>query len=325
MKGQQNAYQYPEVPPVPENRFSFMPAQIEPESRNYQQDVPAYTAAPPLPPLPYYPDQRREARYQMEAAPQQIIQNKTQENIANINTQHVHTTQQPDLTLQTKQDVPHRPDPIKIMTQVHRSRLSIGPDENPLSPSTAPYTPIWTPKTTNMIIIPPSNRNTLESTYTPATPAPQQTHGGTWTHSLCSCAEPSTCLTSLFCPCTVYSRTQYKLSQRSEKKDPTNMLGYNSINGSCLAWSLLCGINGILSGIQRGRVRRTYEMDSGSGNFFDDCIRGCCCCCCVLAQSEKEIKVREESCRKLGATTSGKNEGYVPPGGMVFSPIRDKN
>lgn len=103
------------------------------------------------------------------------------------------------------------------------------------------------------------------------------------------------------------------------------MLGYNSINGSCLAWSLLCGINGILSGIQRGRVRRTYEMDSGSGNFFDDCIRGCCCCCCVLAQSEKEIKVREECCRKLGATTSGKNEGYVPPGGMVFSPIRDKN
>ncbi|KAH9877828.1 hypothetical protein J1614_003045 [Plenodomus biglobosus] len=49
-----------------------------------------------------------------------------------------------------------------------------------------------------------------------------------WNSSLCSCSpDVSTCLTGLFCPCILYGRTSYRLSQKSAKKDPTDMLGHN--------------------------------------------------------------------------------------------------
>lgn len=45
----------------------------------------------------------------------------------------------------------------------------------------------------------------------------------------------------LLCPCILYGKTQHRLSLKSRKEDPTNMLGYETCNGSCTAMALLCG------------------------------------------------------------------------------------
>lgn len=208
---------------------------------------------------------------------------------------------------------PQHPDPVKKAPDHPNYRSTIVPDENPLTPiSPIDKKPKPQRQTTNMSVVAPTSTNYNFANYAPA---PQIKTGGSWSHTLCSCSEPTICMTALSCPCIVYGRTQHRLHLRDEKKDPTNMLGYSAVNASCLAWAFLCGFNGILSGVQKSRVRRAYEMESGSGNCFSDCLVGCCCCCCVLAQNEKEIKLREES----GRTSDGQ-EGYVPPGGMVFAP-----
>lgn len=90
------------------------------------------------------------------------------------------------------------------------------------------------------------------------------------------------------------------------------MLGYSSINGSCVAWSLLCGINIALTAIQHTRIRKVYAMDAGSGNVASDCVKSACCCCCVIAQDEKEMRVRERAIEKVVS------EGYQSPGRMTF-------
>lgn len=93
------------------------------------------------------------------------------------------------------------------------------------------------------------------------------------------------------------------------------MLGYSSINGSCLAWSVLCGVNILLTAIQHTRIRKAYEMDSQAGNVASDCVKSVCCCCCVLAQDEKEMKLREELSRNKEV-----RESYQSPEGMTFAP-----
>lgn len=97
------------------------------------------------------------------------------------------------------------------------------------------------------------------------------------------------------------------------------MLGYTAVNGSCIAFGVLCGVNGILAAIQRTRLRKAYNMSTEAGNVAGDCLRGICCCCCVVAQDEKEAKFREEQARKP-AGSGTKREGYVAPTSMTFSP-----
>jgi hypothetical protein len=97
------------------------------------------------------------------------------------------------------------------------------------------------------------------------------------------------------------------------------MLGYTTVNGSCMAFGILCGINGILAGLQRTRLRKKYSMSNEAGDVAGDCLKGVCCCCCVVAQDEKEIKFREEQARKP-AGSGTKKEGYVAPTTMTFSP-----
>lgn len=69
----------------------------------------------------------------------------------------------------------------------------------------------------------------------------QQIRGGVWSHSLCDCSDVGVCCTGVWCPCILYGRTQYRLSMKSERKDPTNMLGYETCNASCTGMALLCG------------------------------------------------------------------------------------
>jgi hypothetical protein len=53
-----------------------------------------------------------------------------------------------------------------------------------------------------------------------------------------------TCVTGVFCPCILDSRTAYRLERKSEKKDPTDLLGFGNCNGRCSVMSIfgLCGL-----------------------------------------------------------------------------------
>jgi Cys-rich protein (TIGR01571 family) len=288
----------PPVPRLPDN-ISAIPV---------HQDAPPYISREELPqqdPLEFPQDMKHQYRPE-ENSPQEV--------------QEIHyaaTTTDPLQQYQQQHEQPP-PEPAKDEqpTQPPPAHYSIFPDTNPLhAPATPDEHQLPRSTTTNMTILPPPTDPSRfpVSNYTP-TAMPER--GGSWAHSLFSCAEPSICLPSLFCPCVVYGKTQYRLSLRSDKKDPTNMLGYNTVNGSCLAFGILCGINGILSAIQHTRVRRAYDMDGEAGNVAADLLKGCCCCCCVVAQDEKELKLREEEARKA---YHGKNkEGYVAPSNMVF-------
>lgn len=139
-----------------------------------------------------------------------------------------------------------------------------------------------------------------------------------WKNSLCACSPDfSTCLTGLFCPCVLYGRTSYRLSQRSAKKDPTDMLGHSSTNGHCMVMGLSCGLWWLFPMLQRTRIRRAYKLE---GSFGGDLLKGCCCCCCVTVQNEREVKTREEASRRWAGPAS--TDVYTRTGGMVYKPQR---
>jgi Cys-rich protein (TIGR01571 family) len=137
-----------------------------------------------------------------------------------------------------------------------------------------------------------------------------------WSSSLCSCSpDPSTCITGLFCPCIVYGRTSYRLSQKSAKKDPTDMLGYSATNGHCTMMSLSCGLWWLFPMLQRTRIRHAYKL---GGSMGSDLLKGCCCCCCVAVQNEREVKVREEASRRWAGPAS--TDVYTRTSGMMYKP-----
>ncbi|OAL46548.1 PLAC8-domain-containing protein [Pyrenochaeta sp. DS3sAY3a] len=137
-----------------------------------------------------------------------------------------------------------------------------------------------------------------------------------WKHSLCACSgDVSTCLTGLFCPCIVYGRTSYRLSQKSAKKDPTDMLGYSATNGHCMMMGLSCGLWWLFPMLQRTRIRHAYKLE---GSLGSDCIKGMCCCCCVAVQNEREVKNREEASRRWAGPAS--TDVYTRTNGMVYKP-----
>tara|TARA_R110002003_G_scaffold109_5_gene9151 strand:+ start:11832 stop:12593 length:762 start_codon:yes stop_codon:yes gene_type:complete len=137
-----------------------------------------------------------------------------------------------------------------------------------------------------------------------------------WTSSLCSCSpDPSTCLTGLFCPCILYGRTSYRLSQKWAKKDPTDMLGYSATNGHCMLMSVSCGLWWLFPMLQRTRIRHAYKL---GGSMVSDLAKGCCCCCCVAVQNEREVRGREEASRRFAGPAS--TDVYSRSGGMVYKP-----
>ncbi|EEP80090.1 conserved hypothetical protein [Uncinocarpus reesii 1704] len=145
----------------------------------------------------------------------------------------------------------------------------------------------------------------------------QEIKGGTWSYGLCDCRDPGVCCTGLLCPCILYGRTQYRLSRKSEQKDPTNLLGYETCNAPCTAMALLCGCQWLLATIQHIRVRRAYGISS---DVATDCVRASCCTCCTLIQDEREIKYRAEAARIAGGVPGYTPPAYATPGQMTFSP-----
>ncbi|MCJ1281500.1 hypothetical protein MMC26_000820 [Xylographa opegraphella] len=60
-----------------------------------------------------------------------------------------------------------------------------------------------------------------------------------WKHRLCEL--DTLCCTGLFCPCMVYGKTQYRLAQKSQRREATDLLGYESFNGACGIMAAACG------------------------------------------------------------------------------------
>jgi Cys-rich protein (TIGR01571 family) len=165
-----------------------------------------------------------------------------------------------------------------------------------------------------------SNNNNDES-YTTHLPGQiahpnQMTTGGGWSTGLCECSDIGTCCLGLTCPCILYGRTQYRLLRKSRGEDPTNMLGYETCNGSCTAMALFCGCQWILATIQHTRTRRAYRIEGG---ICSDCVRATCCPCCTCIRNEREIKLREDA-RAHSAQLNGANfvSPYLSPGQMQY-------
>ncbi|MCJ1259659.1 hypothetical protein MMC24_007498 [Lignoscripta atroalba] len=133
-----------------------------------------------------------------------------------------------------------------------------------------------------------------------------------WKHGLCEL--DSTCCLGLFCPCILYGRTQYRIRLKAEKQDPTDLLGYKSMNGSCGLMAVSCGFQWIFAAIQRTRIRKLYHL---KGSFGSDCIKSFCCCCCVLMQDDREVREREDLIRRHAGPASGP---YMPPESMIYAP-----
>lgn len=60
-----------------------------------------------------------------------------------------------------------------------------------------------------------------------------------WKHGLCEI--DTLCCSGIICPCMVYGKTQYRLSRKQQKQEPTDLLGYNSCNPSCGIMAVACG------------------------------------------------------------------------------------
>ncbi|KAL4889592.1 PLAC8 family-domain-containing protein [Aspergillus ambiguus] len=194
--------------------------------------------------------------------------------------------------------------------------LLIAPDANPLQSPKSPYFP------------PPT------AVGAPQTPAAfemgtyhlpgqiqhpnQRIKGGAWSHELGECSNLWTCCLGFMCPCILYGKTQYRLSMLSRKEDPTNMLGYETCNGSCTAMGVLCGCQWLLATIQHTRVRKTYGI---RGDIASDCVRATCCTCCTLVQDETEIRKREEErARALRESGAMLSSPYAAPTPMSYGP-----
>lgn len=226
------------------------------------------------------------------------------------------TRQQPSQRITTAEPVPIPTQSTSVSEgkpkPIHNDMDSIDNSRSPKAPSNRAFIPSYHPDAFTGPNSPP-----LDTHFPGQVPHPsQQVKGGTWKHGLFDCtSDMGTCCMGILCPCIIYGKTQYRLKQRSEKQDPTNMLGYESISGSCIAMSVLCGFHWVLAGIQHARIRRTYHLPGGMGS---DCAKAICCCCCTLIQDEKEVKYREEQARHLSAAS--KSTPYLAPQGMSYAP-----
>lgn len=148
--------------------------------------------------------------------------------------------------------VPQSPGPVPTKAEVQEeSRPAqrnhgltiVAPDSHPLAhpqskgaASSGMYTPTFSPGTR------PGGKDLLANHNPGQIMHPnQQITGGTWKYGLCECTDIGVCCLGFWCPCILYGKTQYRLSRKSDKKDPTNLLGYEAFNAPCTMMGILCG------------------------------------------------------------------------------------
>lgn len=220
--------------------------------------------------------------------------------------QQAQQVQQPQVAAE-----PQSPGPIPIKTHETPPHFAAPPTSNSPPTQFATAAPemkreTYNPDSLSGPNVGPENHRPGQVSHPNAAIDPQ------WKASLC---EPDTvCCMGLICPCMVYGKTMYRLSRRAQKQDPTDMLGYESCNGSCALMVFGCGFQSLLAAIQRARIRKLYHL---KGGFGTDCLKACCCCCCVIMQDEREVREREELIRRHAGPATG---AYVAPAGMTYAP-----
>lgn len=154
---------------------------------------------------------------------------------------------------------PGSPGPIPLKTENDDSKAAHNVPTSPVSP-TQPYSPHSNVPSSRPPIFAPDNpsgpNGMLTAEHKPgqiAHPNMDLNSSGSkheWKHSLCECSgDVGTCMTGVFCPCVLYGKTSYRLGLKSEKKDPTEMLGWSWANSKCglMAMTTFCGLCGMYS------------------------------------------------------------------------------
>ena len=86
----------------------------------------------------------------------------------------------------------------------------------------------------------PAGPNAVHGEHRPGQVShPNASYEPEWKHGLCEM--DALCCVGIICPCMVYGKTQYRLSRKGQKQDPTDLLGYSSCNGSCGLMAVACG------------------------------------------------------------------------------------
>ncbi|OQD84948.1 hypothetical protein PENANT_c011G10929 [Penicillium antarcticum] len=205
---------------------------------------------------------------------------------------------------------PNSPGPLPLKVNpdapTRSDTMIVAPDANPLqSPKLPSFPPPTRQATTHAPVEDLSEYHQPGQIMHPN----QVVQGGGWSNGLCDFSNFGICCLGLICPCILYGRTQHRLTMKSRKEDPTNMLAYETCNGSC---------TGLLATIQHTRIRKSYGIQ---GDIASDCVRATCCTCCTLIQDEKEILKREghraRAARERGATLMSP---YTAPGPMTYGP-----
>ena len=174
---------------------------------------------------------------------------------------------------------PYMEDPAAQHTEAHHSA------QEPQSPGPIPIkthdvqgsstaTPVRTApqeqrKLTATVISPDSDGVYKPPVYNPLSPTgPNVTHGEhlpgqvshpnaavqpEWKHGFCEM--DTLCCMGCVCPCMIYGKTQYRLSRKAKKLDPTDMLGYDACNGSCGLMAVACGFQCEHSPSMEGSLR----------------------------------------------------------------------
>ena len=140
---------------------------------------------------------------------------------------------------------------VKIPTMDQNPQASNDRKENGLSQTFAPP-----PRHATHIYAPDSlggPNGALENHRPGQVAHPNSAIDPQWRHGLCD--PDATCCLSLFCPCIVYGKTQYRLSRKAQKQDPTDLLGYEAFNGSCGVMAAACGFQCKLRVIMNGQLR----------------------------------------------------------------------
>jgi hypothetical protein len=103
------------------------------------------------------------------------------------------------------------------------------PDQYPLSPRTPTYNPHAL-----------TGPNDATDNHRPGQVShPNANRDPEWKHGMCEL--DTLCCTGLFCPCMVYGKTQYRLTQKAQKREATDLNGYERFNGSCGLMTVACG------------------------------------------------------------------------------------
>ncbi|KAF1990006.1 PLAC8-domain-containing protein [Aulographum hederae CBS 113979] len=267
-----------------------------------------------------YEEQRRQSLQQQQVLEQRrtsLQQQYTNQPQPPYQPQEQQHPPEPDYPPSPRKDsIPTSPGPIPMKPSI--------PPEGPFSPNTPATATSGTPYTPHATYTP--SRPFLNPD-TPAQPPHQpgqiahpnmsvSASSGSkqsWKHSLCECnADVGTCMLGVFAPCVLYGKTAYRLEQKGQKKDPSDLLGWQKVNGSCGFMSAACGLWCLFPLFTRTRIRHTYKL---AGSLGGDIIQGCLCCCCTLVQNEREIRDREEDMRRW----AGPAQGYQSPEMMTYS------